>query len=131
MKYKIKRILIDIWRFPLRCFYKFKLKNKNFTILSSNCIGGGYYHDTFQRFNSPTINLTIPDFLTFVENIDKINEFELVNEGVDKKGRCIASLNGIIINGIHYKDFDSLKLCWHRRVKRINFHRQRKTFIFI
>ena len=34
-----------------------KLKNNDFTIISSECAGGVIYHDLGLRFDSPTINL--------------------------------------------------------------------------
>lgn len=36
-----------------------RLSNKNFTILSTNCIGGVMYHNLNLKFLSPTINLWI------------------------------------------------------------------------
>ena len=33
------------------------LKNKDFTIISHNCVGGVIYHDLGLKFNTPTINL--------------------------------------------------------------------------
>lgn len=50
-----------------------RLKNDNFTILCSNCMGGVIYHRLNKKFLSPTINLWMhqPDFLKFVMNLDK------------------------------------------------------------
>lgn len=33
------------------------LKNKNFSLISSNCLGGFMLHNLNIRFNTPTINL--------------------------------------------------------------------------
>lgn len=47
------------------------LKNKDFTIISSDCTGGMFYHELNQPFASPTINLFMmaKDYLTFCEDI--------------------------------------------------------------
>lgn len=48
-----------------------RLKNKNFTIISSECAGGVIYHDLGLRFDSPTINLWFKpdDYLAFLKDI--------------------------------------------------------------
>lgn len=47
-----------------------RLKNDNFTIISSNCIGGLIYHRLGKEFNSPTINLRFyqNEFIKFVQD---------------------------------------------------------------
>ena len=46
-----------------------RLKNHSFSLISSNCIGGILYHDVGEQFRTPTINLIIPQFVTFAENL--------------------------------------------------------------
>ena len=47
------------------------LKNKDFTIISHNCVGGVIYHDLGLKFNTPTINLFFmaKDFIKFCNNL--------------------------------------------------------------
>ena len=48
-----------------------RLKNDNFSIICSNCIGGTIYNRLGKQFLSPTINLWFyqKDFLKFIQNI--------------------------------------------------------------
>lgn len=59
-----------------------KLKNSDFTIISSNCVGGVIYHDLGLQFKSPTINLWFKpkDYLKFLSDLDKYLEMELSEE---------------------------------------------------
>lgn len=51
---------------------KKRLKNNNFSIISSNCVGGVIYHKLGLKFLSPTINLWIRpnDYLKFLKNLN-------------------------------------------------------------
>lgn len=62
-----KQKMIKMWRTPLCYYMKKKLRNDNFVILSSNCIGGCLLHDLGLEFTTPTINLTITNFVEFCE----------------------------------------------------------------
>lgn len=68
----VKKVIKEVWRFPFRVICKIRLKKHGFSLISSNCIGGGYYHDCFSKFYSPTINLTIGNSIGFFENIKNI-----------------------------------------------------------
>ena len=50
-----------------------KVKNKEFTLLANNCVGGQIYHDLGLKFLSPTINMFFKcdDYLLFLENLDE------------------------------------------------------------
>ena len=62
-----KQKLIELWRMPLCHHMKKKLKDDNFVLLSSNCIGGCLLHDLGLQFTTPTVNLTINNFVEFCE----------------------------------------------------------------
>lgn len=98
------------------------LKNRDFTILSSNCIGGCILHDLNLRFLTPTINLffSATDFMKFLENIDfYLNQkIEFANEL--SIGYPIGQLGDIKIHFVHYKDEQSAKRKWEERSRRIN-----------
>ena len=49
-----------------------KLKNKEFTIFSDNCLGGFLYHDLNVKFNSIFINgeIEIDNYLRFLKKLD-------------------------------------------------------------
>lgn len=49
-----------------------QLKNRDFSIIAPNCIGGVIYHRLGMQFLSPTINLCIPDkkqYVRFAANL--------------------------------------------------------------
>ena len=56
-----------------------KLKNKNPSIISSNCNGGFIYHDLNLKFFSPTINLFFypKDYIKFIANLEYYSKCEL------------------------------------------------------
>lgn len=50
-----------------------RLRNKDFTLLAPNCMGGILLHDLGLRFLTPTVNLMMKqtEFLDFVLEMDK------------------------------------------------------------
>ncbi len=101
---------------------KIKLKNKTFTIISSNCIGGVIYNDLGIKFLSPTINLFFypTDFIKFVKNLEYYLNLELekVNSTLNYP---VGKLGDIKIYFMHYKSFEEAKITWNKRKKRVNF----------
>lgn len=99
-----------------------RLKNRNFSIICSNCIGGIIYHRLGLRFLSPTINLWMYqyDFLKFASNIKEYlsHDLEFINT---KYEFPVAKLNDITIHFNHYKTKDEAKSCWEKRKERINY----------
>lgn len=100
-----------------------QLQNTNFTILSSNCIGGIIYHILGQEFVSPTINLRInsKDFIRFLNNIDYY-----LNQNIETKSPCNTSypvglLGDIELHFNHYKDIQVASEKWESRKQRINW----------
>lgn len=100
-----------------------KLKNSNFTIITSNCVGAFIYHDLGLPFLSPTINLTIKmeDFVRFVKNLKEYMEEEIVE--IEDESDCPAGMLGDIrINFVHYATFEEGVRKWEERKKRINWN---------
>lgn len=107
-------------------FYKWRrrrrLKNRDFTILSTNCIGTFMYHDLGLEFLSPTINLTISmsDLVKMAGNLAWYMEQELVE--LKEPGSCPAGLLGDIrVNFVHYDSFEDGVQKWEARKKKINW----------
>lgn len=71
---KLKKIYRKVLRYNIVKKYKKNIQNKNFTIISSNCIGGLIYHDLGMQFKSPTINMYIKanDFIKLCKKSKKI-----------------------------------------------------------
>lgn len=99
-----------------------RLRNKDFTILASDCNGTFMYHDMGLPFLSPTINLTIEmnDFVKMLENL----EWYMKQDVVELQGDYAyptGSLGDIRINFLHYKSFEEGALKWKERKERINW----------
>ena len=121
MEMNLKRFIKDVWRAPLRLFMKNRLHKSNFSIISANCIGGMMYHDVMCQFWSPTINLIIPQFIQFLENLSYYLHVEPIESDPTKEGYPVCLLDDIRIIGVHYPDCNSLIKAWKRRSARVNF----------
>lgn len=100
-----------------------RIKNKNFTILCPNCIGGMIYHDLGMKFLSPTINLFIydHDFVKIALNPRYYLEQELRFHD-SEFDYPVATLGGEIeIYFNHYATKEDAAKSWERRKKRINW----------
>lgn len=108
------------------CYRKGKyrrLRNRDVSIISSNCSGAFMYYDLGMRYLSPTVNLSIEmnDFVKMVKNLKWYMEQELVES--KEKGECpIGILGDIKIYFIHYESFKKGKEKWEERKKRINWN---------
>ena len=118
MKNRIK----DLWRAPLRFYMRKKLKNHGFSIISANCVGGILYHDVGEQFRTPTINLIIPQFVTFAENLQHYLQVTPVEGEKTKEGYPVCMLEDISIIGVHYATCEMLMKDWVRRAKRVNYN---------
>lgn len=99
-----------------------RLKNKDFTVIASNCSGTMMYYDLGLPFLSPTINLTIGmnDFVRMVENLKWYMGQEIA-ESKDENGHPAGLLGDIKINFIHYTTFEEAIQKWNERKNRINW----------
>lgn len=106
-----------------------KLINREFTIISCNCIGGLIYHDLKMEFSSPTINLFIPpqDFVRFIKDMEywvRQPMIEIKDEDLKKKySYPIVELgeNGVRVHLAHYNSIDEAQKKWNERVSRIKW----------
>ena len=124
--WKLKHVIGDLYRRKINIKLQNKLTNPDFSIISSNCIGGILSHDLNLRFNSPTINVFFlaEDFVKFCEDLPGYLNSELTykkqNDGIDGP-YPVCSLKDIDIYFAHYKDFDECLLKWEERKKRVNY----------
>ena len=98
-----------------------RLKNKDFTILCSNCIGGIIYHRLGMQFLSPTINLWMRqrDCIKLAANINNYRRHKL--QFVESEYPYpVAKLDDIMIYFNHSIDEASAADGWYRRIDRIN-----------
>lgn len=112
---KINRILSNAW-------YRMRLKNDHFTIITDTCIGGVMYHKLGKQFMSPTINLWMyeNDFYRFVHNLRHYLAQPLrFVHGIESTPT--AYLDDIMIHFNHYKSDEQAETKWNERAKRINW----------
>lgn len=101
-----------------------RLKNKNFSIISSNCCGMFMYYDMGLPYLSPTINLSIEmnDFVKMVENLRWYMEQELIELKDETSEYPVGMLGDITIYFVHYQTFAEGAEKWEERKKRINWN---------
>ena len=112
-----------------------ELKNKDFTLLAPNCMGGILLHDLGLRFLTPTVNLmmTQTDFLHFVLDLDSYLKtgLEFYNH-LEYSCPCAYlkpfGLPPISIHFTHYKSEKEAEQKWQERAERIN---KENLFVFL
>ena len=106
---------------------KKRIKNTDFTIISSNCCSGWIYKLLGMRFDSPTINLWIDkkEFILFASDLHYYLAQKL--KFYKKEGRtCPCAYIGednrkISIDFIHYETEEIAEKKWIERKKRIHW----------
>lgn len=108
-------------------YYRRRIKNDNFTILCSNCVGGILYHRLGKKFLTPTINMWIPqpDFVEFCVHLDyylaQDPQFIESNQSFPV-GQLIGdgeNIPSITLNFNHDKVAEEARAKWNERKKRI------------
>lgn len=99
-----------------------RLNNKDFTLISRDCLGGIVLHDMHLRFNTPTINLWFSpsDFVKFCKGLKYYSSLELEFIKEDKIDYPVARLGDIKVYFTHYTEAEA-KQKWKERCKRINY----------
>lgn len=122
----LQKIIVYLRRI-LRYFYRRKLKNNNFSLITNNCIGGVICHDLHLKFMSPTVNLyfTNSDFIIFCSNLKEYLSLEVSESKLHNKSFPVGVLSGskgdVYIYFMHYKNFNEAKTKWDERKTRINY----------
>lgn len=100
-----------------------RLKNKHFTLLTGNCIGGYLYHQLGLAFTSPTINMMIQnqDFKKLILNLNHyINLVPIPCSDPRYPDVPSALLGDIILHFTHYKSSTEGIEAWEKRKHRID-----------
>lgn len=102
-----------------------RLKNRSFSLVTNNCIGGIISHDMHLRFLSPTVNLSFANdgFLLFCRHLVYYLSIP-VEEVVSDKGYPVGVLKGeygdIFLYFMHYDSFLEAKQKWEERALRVD-----------
>lgn len=116
-------------------YLRSRIKNKDFSIISDNCIVIGIYHKLGLRYSTPTVGVSFfaEDYIKLLENFEslikqplkfkKISNHQFANEVRKKIPYPIGVLNDDVeIQFQHYKTEEEAANKWNRRTKRINFN---------
>ncbi|WP_439257666.1 DUF1919 domain-containing protein [Lonepinella sp. BR2271] len=119
---KIQNIINKPFRLSINQSNQVRLKNSNFSVISSNCNGALILHDLHQPFNSPFVNLYLEpdDFIRYLSNIEYYNNQELTFVKSEKH-YPIGQLADIKIHFMHYATEQQAKQKWQQRSQRINW----------
>ncbi len=100
-----------------------KLKNKDFSVIASNCNGAFLLHDLGLRFNSPFVNLWMKpdDYVKMLSNLRYYLNCELEFVEEDGINYPIGLLDDVRIYFQHYTTAEQAKEKWVERSKRINY----------
>lgn len=116
----MKKNLSKIYNRVSSLWYRARIHNDNFTIITNTCIGGIMYHKLGKRFMSPTINLWMedPDFFKFVRDLDTYMQQPLrFVQGID--ATPTAYCGDVLIHFNHYKSEAEAEEKWNERKTRI------------
>lgn len=113
--HRINRIKIAVFRSGL--------KARDFSIISQNCIGGVFYHDMGLTFQSPTVNLFIPqpDFIRFVNGLEHYLDAELEMRWAEEYP--VGRLDDVEVHFVHYETCSEAAEAWARRKQRVRHDR--------
>ena len=116
------RKLGRIWLSNKQKSWRKRLKNKDFSIICSTCIGGVIYHDLGLEFKSPTINMFINnlDFVKFACDLKHYCSLKLRFIDTDDPFP-VAMCGDIRLNFNHAKTPEEAESNWERRKVRINY----------
>lgn len=98
---------------------RMRLKNRNATIISSNCNGEFIYHDMRMPFLSPTINLSFDmnDYVKLLENLQWYMSQPITSYPDERFNFPCGMLADIEIRFNHYKTFEEAVEKWEERKK--------------
>ncbi|MCR4615707.1 MAG: DUF1919 domain-containing protein [Clostridiales bacterium] len=127
----IKQTFLSVISKMRNCFHKIiflKIKEKDISIISNDCIGGIIYHDMGSKFLSPTINLffeTNDDYLEYLSDIAYYSStapIQIKREDINYPvGEIVNGDKSVVIHFMHYNTFEDAVSKWIERGKRINY----------
>lgn len=104
-------------------FKRLRLKNRQPTIIASNCIGTFIYYDMKLQFRSPTINLSfnMNDYVRFLENLEWYLEQPVFPCEDNRFDYPCGMVGDVEIRFNHYKTFEEAAYKWNQRKNRIDW----------
>ena len=102
-----------------------RLKNTDFSLLSSNCNGGVMCHDLGVQFRSQFVNLWMycNDFVRYLSDLDyynSIDEITFLSREESGHDYPVGLIDGMKVFFVHYHSDEEAQQKWNERKKRIN-----------
>lgn len=102
-----------------------RLKNTDFSLLSSNCNGGVMCHDLGVQFRSQFVNLWMycDDFIRYLSDLDYYNSIDTITFlSHEESGHDypVGLIDGMKIFFVHYHSDEEAQQKWNERKRRIN-----------
>jgi len=120
----VEEVRIHIARHRVRNRVIKFLRGREFSLISSNCIGGRLYGLAGEMYLSPTVGLWFmpADFIEFVGNLSAYLEKPLQYdaEATLQVGYPVGRLGQLRLFFQHYPSFDFARAKWVQRSKRVN-----------
>ena len=119
---KIKMGVNALFRVAINRKNRKRLKNKDLTLIASNCNGCLILHDLGMRYNSPFVNMFIEseDYLKLLSDLDRYMNAKL---RFIEKERCaypVALLEDVTLHCVHYKSQEDVVQKWEERKARMD-----------
>ena len=101
-----------------------RLKNRQASIIASNCIGTFIYYDMKLQFRSPTVNLSfnMNDYVRFLENLKWYLEQPVIPYQDERFDFPCGMIGDVEIRFNHYKTIEEAIQKWNERKKRIDWN---------
>lgn len=118
---------------------RWRVRARNFTIITNNCIGSLLYKQLGMRFLSPTINIAIEDdedYFAFCKDLRYYTACPLCDVSAEMRmpnpvGRLVPqdeTHRPVDLSFVHYPTFAAAADRWVTRVERINY--EKLVFIY-
>lgn len=126
LEYAKKIVALLVHTIGRRFYLRWKrlfLKNRNFSLIASNCNGACILHDLGLKFNSPFVNLWLEpnDFIKMLKSLRRYMSCDIKFIKVDGVDYPVGLLDDVKIYFQHFKTEDDARKKWNERVARINY----------
>lgn len=129
IKGKYKEIRFSVRDALLNSRYRAQLTNHDFSLITSDCLGGVICHDLKVRMDSPTRNFYFDasDYIEFCRNLDKYLAMSLEPYMDSNSPYLMARCGDVKLYLVHYDSFEQARDKWETRKVRI--HKDNMFFI--
>jgi len=116
------------------------IRSRDFTVISSNCLGSVIYQTLGMPYLTPTVGLFFyaPCFIKFIADLPHYISTRLESchhskyprawSGSESRQYPIGSLEGVELHFLHYRSFSEAREKWERRCERVLW--DRLCFVF-